>query len=283
MKPKTLIMRTAGTNADVELAHAFEVAGADTEFVHLNRLIKNPAHLGEFDLLGVPGGFSYGDDISAGRIYATRVRHRLYGALREFVLAGKPVIGICNGFQLLVKTGLLPGFELPQDTAPAQLATLTDNTIPQYVDRWVGIRTPEQTPCIWTKGLDEFDLPIAHGEGRFVSTPDVLARLNELGQIAIRYTSNPNGSMEDVAGICDPTGLVFGLMPHPERYVTHENHPCATRDGMGGEMPAGLAMFINAVEYATVGKREQAKVVIEAVDGGELDQPMTEGITSYNR
>ena len=248
MRPRTLILRAAGTNCDVELAHAFELAGSAAERVHLNRLIDEPDQLHTYDLLGLPGGFSYGDDIAAGRILANRLRQRLYPALRRFIADGKPIIGICNGFQALVKTGLLPGFELG-DTPPPQRATLTDNAQPRFVDRWVGLRVESDTRCIWTRGLDAFDLPVAHGEGRFVAPDDVLDQLEAAGQVAVRYTDNPNGSMRDIAGICDPTGLVFGLMPHPERFLDVTNHPHWTRRTI--ESAAGRTFFANAVAHVS--------------------------------
>lgn len=249
MKPKTLILRTAGTNCDLELAHAFELAGASTQAVHLNQLVAAPALLDDFDLLGLPGGFSYGDDIAAGRIFANRIRHALYPALRQFVAAGKPVIGICNGFQLLVKAGLLPGFELPEGSPPRQVVTLTDNANPRFLDRWVSLRAQADSVCIWTRGLETFDLPIAHGEGRFVAPPEVLDQLENQNQVALRYVDNPNGSQRDIAGVCDPTGLVFGLMPHPERFVHKTMHPAWTRLAL--DSPAGLRFFTNAVDHVT--------------------------------
>lgn len=247
MTPKTLIFRSAGTNCDAELAHAFKLAGAEVDALHINHVIENPGVLQQYDLLGLPGGFSYGDDIAAGRIYANLLRHRLYPALRQFIQAGKPVIGICNGFQLMVKAALLPGFEFPADQPPVQLATLADNTSMRFTDRWVGLRAEARSVCIWTRDLEEFDLPIAHGEGRFMAPPEVLDRLEANGQVALRYTDNPNGSQRDIAGICDPTGLVFGLMPHPERFTHATNHPHWTRRLIAD--PAGLRFFINAVDY----------------------------------
>ena len=249
MKPNTLILRSAGTNCDVELAHAFELAGSSTEAVHLNALVDVTDTLERFDILGLPGGFSFGDDISAGRILANRIRHRLMPALRQFVAAGKPIIGICNGFQVLVKTGLLPDFDPASDDLPRQTVTLADNTLPRFVDRWVGLEANPQSPCIWTKGIESITLPIAHGEGRLVASGDELDRLEADGRIALRYTGeNPNGSMRDIAGLCDATGLVFGLMPHPERYTHPRNHP----DFPGaGEQTLGLRLFQNAVEHVT--------------------------------
>lgn len=247
MKPRTLILRTAGTNCDTELAHAFELAGASAERVHLNRLVESPELLEGYDLMGIPGGFSYGDDIAAGRIFANRLRHRLYTALRGFIAAGKPVIGVCNGFQVLVRAGLLPAFELPTDNPPSQVATLADNAQARFIDRWVPVRAEPRSICVWTRGLDGFDLPIAHGEGRFVAPDDVLDRLESQGQIALRYAENPNGSQRNIAGICDPSGLVLGLMPHPERFTHATQHPTWTRTKVE---PAGLKFFQNAVEHA---------------------------------
>lgn len=246
--PKTLILRSAGTNCDQELAHAFELAGAVTERVHLSELIADPDRLAAYDLIGFPGGFSYGDDIAAGRILANRLRHRLLEPLQAAVARGVPMIGICNGFQVLVKLGLLPF-----SAQAMQLATLADNTSGRFQDRWVPVVADSGSTCIWTQGLDAFDLPIAHGEGRFVAAPEVLAQLEAQGQIALRYASgrNPNGSEADIAGICDPTGLVFGLMPHPERFIHPTHHPAWTRQGaafLAAPTP-GQRFFDNAVQY----------------------------------
>ena len=260
MTPLALILRTAGTNCDRELAHAFELAGAATEAVHLSTLVDDPARLERYDLIGFPGGFSYGDDIAAGRILANRLRHRLAGPLQQCLARGVPMIGVCNGFQAIVKLGLLP---FPDDmTAARQSATLADNNCGRFIDRWVGMHAEESSVCVWTKGLGDFDLPIAHGEGRFVpATAEVLQTLRERGQVALRYrafagdegagAANPNGSVDDIAGVCDPSGLVLGLMPHPERHthLTHHPHwtrrPRAERDAE----PAGLRFFRNAVEH----------------------------------
>ncbi len=246
----TLILRTAGTNCDLELAHAFQLAGAATEAVHLNTLIAEPGRLDEFDLLGIPGGFSYGDDIAAGRILANRLRHRLYPALRKFITDGKPIIGICNGFQVLVKTGILGECDPRRDVEPPpQLCTLAANTNPRFVAAWVGLEAQPASRCIWTKDLGRFDLPIAHGEGRFVADDAMLDRLEAAGQVALRYTANPNGSMRDIAGICDASGLVFGLMPHPERYTHPTHHPDSSHRTTVTD-PPGLRIIRNAVAYA---------------------------------
>jgi len=247
MKPRTLIIRSAGTNCDVELAHAFDLAGAQTEAIHLNALVRSPETLDRFDIIGLPGGFSYGDDISAGRILANRLKHRLLPALRQFVGKGKPIIGICNGFQVLLKMGLLPEFDPQSDAPPTQTATLADNARPRFVDRWVNLRPEPTSKCIWTAGIDELPLPIAHGEGRFIATDEVLDRLEANGQVALRYADdNPNGSMRDIAGVCDASGVVFGLMPHPERFTHPRNHPDFPR---AGDEALGLRIFENAVQY----------------------------------
>lgn len=260
MQPTALIIRTAGTNCDRELAHAFDLAGAATRTVHLNELIANPEALDSADLVGFPGGFSYGDDIAAGRIFANRLRQRLVEPLRAAVGRGVPMIGVCNGFQVLVKTGLLPFPEA--GAAGRQDATLADNACGRFIDRWVSVATEPESVCVWTRGLGEFQLPIAHGEGRFVpASDDVLRRLGEGRQIALRYAGdNPNGSVGDIAGVCDPTGLVLGLMPHPERFTHPTNHPAWTRQGEGflRSTPAGLRFFQNAVEHVRAAAAQPA-------------------------
>src|SRR4051794_24721224 len=244
MKPSALILRTAGTNCDGETAYGFELAGAETEPVHINRLIVRPDLLDGYQILAIPGGFSYGDDIAAGRILASQVAHHLSDALNAFVDAGRPIIGICNGFQVLVKTHLLPGPTDPAVGAPAsaragQTCTLTHNDCGRFVDRWVRLAV-RPSPCVWTRDLQAgageappvVELPIAHGEGKFVPGDETIRRaLWDNGQVALTYAradgspaggqfpDNPNGSTDDVAGVCDRTGLVFGLMPHPERHV----------------------------------------------------------------
>ena len=259
MKPRTLILRTAGTNCDVETAHAFELAGVAAERVHLNRLLERPALLGEYQLLAFPGGFSYGDDIAAGRILANQIVHHLRDAVRSFVEAGKPVIGVCNGFQVLIKTDLLPG-ELAG--RGGQNCTLAHNLSGRFIDRWVHLESRSQR-CIWTKGLDHLELPIAHGEGRFTPANEgVRSALWENDRVALVYTRpdgssaegqpphNPNGSVDDIAGICDSSGLVLGLMPHPERYVSLLQHPAwSGREGGASGAGTGLKLFSNAVAH----------------------------------
>jgi phosphoribosylformylglycinamidine synthase len=247
MKPTTLILRAAGTNCDAEAAHAFELAGARAQFVHINRILESPAILGDCQILVFPGGFSYGDDIAAGKILANQIVHHLGDAVRRFIDAGKPVIGICNGFQVLVKTDLLPG---PLAGQTGQTATLTSNDSGRFIDRWVHL-LPGESKCIWTRGLGPIDLPIAHGEGKFVPASDAVRKaLRDQRQIALVYASeNPNGSVDDIAGVCDSTGLVFGLMPHPERYVDPQQHYAWSSRGPLPEEGQGLQVFRNAVAH----------------------------------
>jgi phosphoribosylformylglycinamidine synthase len=261
VKPKTLILRTAGTNCDVETAYAFELAGAQAERVHINRILQNPDLIDTYQILAVPGGFSYGDDIAAGKILANQIVHHLSDAFQRFVDSGRPVIGICNGFQVLVKTNLLPG---AIGGLTGQTSTLAHNDCGRFVDRWVRLM-PQKSRCVWTAGLSEpIELPIAHGEGKFIpAAASVRKALWDNGQVAVTYVGpdgspaegkfpdNPNGSVDDIAGVCDPTGLVFGLMPHPERYVDPLQHPAWTRQQPLPKHGAGLGIFQNAVRHVS--------------------------------
>ena len=254
MTPQTLILRTAGTNCDLELAHAFELAGAATQTLHLHQLIDRPERLQDFDIIGFPGGFSYGDDIAAGRILANRLRHRLYEPLLAAIERGVPMFGPCNGFQVMVKLGLLPDPHANSggdSGGGRQQVTLGHNTSGRFIDQWTPVAVEARSPCIWTRGLEDHDLPMAHGEGRFAAPPAVLDRLEADGLVPLRYRENPNGSARDIAGLCDPTGLVFGLMPHPERYLQPTHHPQWTRRGPAflQETPVGLRYFQNAVRH----------------------------------
>lgn len=269
--PHALILRAPGTNCDQEMVRAFQMAGATTDLVHVDRVIASPERLEDAHLLGFPGGFSYGDDLASGRLFALKLRERLWPALRAAVERGVLVIGACNGFQVLVQAGLLPGpasagEEWPEHP-PAQVTALTFNAGGRFMDRWVGVAPVDESVCVWTRGLieqfggadgsaaDVMMLPIAHGEGRFVAkSAAVLERLQRQGQVALRYRENVNGSEDAIAGICDPSGRVLGLMPHPERYLDWTRHPYWTRLAPGaarGDTP-GLAMFRNAVRAAAL-------------------------------
>ncbi len=262
-QPIALVITAAGINCDLELAHAFELAGARAESMHLNDLSRDPDALDRFDLIGLPGGFSFGDAVAAGRIAASIMRQTLWNALVKAVRRGVLIIAPCNGFQIAVQLGLLPGPVAGQDwpEQPSRPSVaLTNNESARFIDRWCGIEIPSNTRCLWTRGLvashDAAILPIAHGEGRFiVAERAMLDSLDRAGQIALRYRDddNPNGSMGDVAGICDASGHVFGLMPHPERFTSWNQHPWWTRldrSATSAEEPLGLRMFRNAVEFA---------------------------------
>lgn len=246
--PAVCVLRAAGTNCDVETAYAFELVGAKPTVLHVNRLRERPALLREFQVLAIPGGFSYGDDVASGRIFANELTTRLRDELLGFVERGGFAIGICNGFQVLVKSGLLPS---DATAGTAQTATLTDNTSGVYRDCWVRAAGDPRL-CKWIADRDEVELPVAHAEGRFAAPPALLARLEAAGQVAIRYAggTNPNGSQGDVAGICDPTGRVFGLMPHPERFLRWENHPRWTRETRKPEGD-GVRFFRTAIRHLT--------------------------------
>ncbi|HEX4130079.1 MAG TPA: phosphoribosylformylglycinamidine synthase I [Pirellulales bacterium] len=254
MPPRVLILRAPGTNCDGETAFAFEQAGGTVEALHVNRVLENPRTLERFQILCLPGGFSYGDDLSAGRILGSQLRLHLGDRLREFQAAGKLVLGICNGFQVLIKSGLLFSDE-PNHEPPA---TLTNNDSGHFEARWIQVRRAGEQ-CVFLRGIEHMDLPIAHGEGKFVArSPAALEQLERAGQLCLRYAGagecnlafpeNPNGSQLDVAGMCDASGRVFGLMPHPERHIDRTQHPRWTRraaDATGD----GLKVFQNAVNY----------------------------------
>ncbi|MEN0019464.1 MAG: phosphoribosylformylglycinamidine synthase subunit PurQ [Planctomycetota bacterium] len=264
--PTALIVRTAGTNCDAELARAFELAGASTTLVHLDRLIADPTPIAGASLIGLPGGFSYGDDIASGRIFAMKASERLFEPMAEAVDRGVPIIGVCNGFQVLVQMGLLPG---PDDggsmagTKPKQRLALTDNSDARFHDRWVQVEPAASPPCVWLRSMRQrmalpsmaatLTLPVAHGEGRLLAADsDVLAAIEADGRACLRYVDNFNGSVGSIAGVCDRSGLVFGLMPHPERYLDWTRHPHWTRlpeEVRSGDTP-GLAMFKDAVAFA---------------------------------
>lgn len=261
-QPRVLILRAPGTNCDVETAYAFERAGGLAERLHVNQLLATPHQLSQFQILCLPGGFSYGDDIAAGRILGNQIRHHLHGRLEEFQAAGKLILGICNGFQVLIKSGVL--LPLDQDFAPP--ATLAWNASGKFEDRWVPLYTAG-AKSVFFAGIEKMYLPVAHAEGKFVPrNRQVLADLERAGQLVLRYGSgpagnaelsmaarvaypdNPNGSLGDVAGVCDATGRVCGLMPHPERHIDPTHHPRYHRESLAA-VGDGLRVFQNAVGY----------------------------------
>jgi len=233
--PTALVIAGPGTNRDHDLALAFELAGATPTIVLVDELVERPQLLDTAQLLGIAGGFSYGDSLGAGRMLALDLMTGIGDELRAFVATGRPVIGICNGFQVLTRSKLLPG-------------SLGHNIHGRFECRWVVLEPQAKSRCIWTKGLeDPIHCPIAHGEGRYVHPdPDALA---EAGQVALRYRStNPNGSVADIAGVCNAAGNVLGLMPHPENFVIGRQHPHHLRGARLDNL--GLALFRNGVNVA---------------------------------
>ena len=259
-QPRVLVLRAPGTNCDVETAYAFELAGAKADRLHVNRILEALRTLNDYNIVCLPGGFSYGDDLAAGRILGTQLKHHLFEPLREFKQAGKLILGICNGFQILMRSGLL----LADEAGPAgnqSPATLMLNDSGRYEARWVRLAVAK-SPSPFFAGLEHLELPVAHAEGRFVPRDEnVLKQLQSNHQVVLRYVGgtngsahpakypdNPNGAVDDIAGICDQSGLVCGLMPHPERFIDATQHPQWTRRPLASE-GAGLAIFKNAVRY----------------------------------
>jgi phosphoribosylformylglycinamidine synthase I len=261
-QPKVMVLRTAGTNCDKETAFAFETAGARADFVHVNELARREKDLADYQILAIPGGFSYGDDIASGKILANELKYKIEERLQSFIREGKLIIGICNGFQILVKAGLLPNLAGDFQTIES---TLTLNDSDKFEDRWVHLKRVQghgsRVKCVWTEGIDEIiELPVAHGEGKFIPKDgSVLRSLKKNGMIVFEYVDEkgrragypqcPNGSVENIAGICDPTGRIFGLMPHPERHISRYQHPRWTRK-ISKEAGDGLAIFKNGVAFA---------------------------------
>lgn len=240
---RVLVLRAPGANCDAEAQFAFEQAGAVVERLHINRLREAPNLLHRFQVLTVPGGFTYGDDVAAGKVLGNQLAHFLGDALRRFRDSEKLILGICNGFQALLKAGLLVP---PDEDGP--VATLAHNTNGLFQDRWVTLRV-HPSDCPFLRGIGQMHLPIAHGEGRFVCRSAwQLQGLIQTGRAVLQYVDNPNGSEGDIAGLCDATGRVLGLMPHPERHVLPTQHPQWTRHGLAPEGD-GLALFRNAVRF----------------------------------
>ncbi|MBI5229249.1 phosphoribosylformylglycinamidine synthase I [Candidatus Micrarchaeota archaeon] len=255
--PKALILTGYGINCDYETQHAFNAAGARAERVHLNDIIAGVKNVADYQILAFPGGFSFGDDIASGKVLANKFKYNLSEDLQKFISDGKLVIGICNGFQAMVKLGILPGFDR---NYRSQQVTLTFNDSGRFEDRWVYLKINSNSACIFTKGIKSLYLPVRHGEGKFISKNEAVKKrlreshhivaqyVNELGEPA-EYPMNPNGSEDGIAAICDETGRIFGLMPHPEAFIHKTNHPRWTREQLNEE-GMGMQVFRNAVDYA---------------------------------
>lgn len=271
-KVRALVLTGYGLNCDYETHFSLTLAGAQSNRVHINELIGRHAGsledtLEPYHIMVFGGGFSWGDDHGAGVLMAAKIRHHLGEEIRRFIEDGKLILGICNGFQALVNLGLVPALDLRYGE---RQAALTYNDSGNFIDTWVHLKINSASPCVFTKGLSRIELPVRHGEGKFYTAPEQLRRLFETRQVVLTYTlsdgspaeghwpSNPNGSLGDVAGICDPTGRIFGLMPHPEAYNHFTNHPDWTRkklilDREGkthSQEGDGISIFRNAVEYA---------------------------------
>jgi phosphoribosylformylglycinamidine synthase len=262
-QPKVLVLTGYGINCDEESKFAFEKAGAKADIVHINDLINGEKQLKDYEILCFPGGFSYGDDTGSGNAFANKIRNHMWGKIEDFVNDDKLAIGVCNGFQVMVNLGLLPGFK--GEYGQRKAALLHNNTA-RYNCRWVDLKFTDHSP--WTKDIGEISLPMAHGEGRFYAEPDVLLRLYSEKMIAAQYVKgmmhrneglpyNPNGSLEDIASITDSSGRLIGMMPHPERAIAFTQRPDWTAikeqyKRLGTTMPKegkGLKLFRNAVEY----------------------------------
>jgi len=245
--PKVIVLRTAGTNCDYETVYAFRLCGADVDLIHINQLLNKEVDIMNYQILAIPGGFSYGDDVSAGKILANEIKYKIIDSIWKFVSSRRLIIGICNGFQVLVKTGLLPGFD---GIDKEEYTTLTFNDSGRFQDEWVYLKKVSSR-CIFTKDIkDVIYLPIAHAEGKFVTlNKNILNKLKSNDLIVFKYINNPNGSEESIAGICNPGGNILGMMPHPERFLTKYTHPRWTRETLPLEGD-GLIIFKNAVEFA---------------------------------
>lgn len=262
MKPEVLILTGYGVNCEAESAYAWKLAGAMPRLVHLNDLLERPTMLQQFRVVMFIGGFSFGDHMGSGQVLALRLYCRLQDNLVRFINEGNLVLGVCNGFQVMVKLGLLPGFD--GDYLNRKI-TLTHNDCGVFQNFWITIGFEKKCPCVFTRGLKEMPLPIRHGEGKILTLDrKILERIEKEHCVvcryidprthkpAMRFPDNPNGSLNSIAGLCDPTGRVFGLMPHPEAYLFPENHPEWPRQKMAGKLPEhglGLKIFQNAVNY----------------------------------
>lgn len=247
VKVRTLILRAPGTNCDGETAFAFEQAGSVVDSAHVNELVRRKKPFSRYQIMVIPGGFTYGDDVSAGKILANELRLKLGGDIQDFIKRGGLILGICNGFQVLVRAGIL------SSAGGDNRLTLTGNDSNRFECHWVYLHVNQKSPCIFTRGMTAIYLPVAHGEGKVVAETldglNVVARYaDESGNVRAGYPYNPNGSMDNIAGICDASGRIFGLMPHPERFIRWAQHPRWTREPPR-ERGDGFSVFLNAVEW----------------------------------
>lgn len=267
MKTKAIVISGNGTNCEMEMAYACELGGFDqVDIVHISQLLYGEKKLNDYHFLNLPGGFLDGDDLGSAKANANRIKHAvikntgelLFDHFLQFIQQGGLILGVCNGFQLMVKLGLLPGFG---QEYTLQRTTLTFNDSGRFEDRWVYLKINEASPCVFTRGIEKIYLPVRHGEGKFVvENEGVLERLHAHAQIVMRYTRtdykeatydypfNPNGSVDAIAGVCDESGRMFGMMPHPEGYLHYSNHPRWTREHLPEE-GAGVSIFRNAARY----------------------------------
>ncbi len=267
-KVRALVLTGYGLNCDYETDFSLKLAGAESHQIHINEIISgSKIRLSDYHILIFGGGFSWADDHGAGVLIATKLRHHLGEQIQQFIEDGKLVLGICNGFQALVNLGLVPGFD---NVYNERRVALTYNDSGNFIDTWVKLKTNQESPCVFTKGISSIELPVRHGEGKFYAEDETIARLLKNKQIALQYADgngeqangkwpqNPNGSINDIAGICDPSGRIFGLMPHPEAFNHYTNHPNWTKKkealirrgkAMESEEGEGIKIFRNAVEY----------------------------------
>ncbi|MFH1533902.1 MAG: phosphoribosylformylglycinamidine synthase I [Nitrospirota bacterium] len=265
MKPKALVLTGYGINSEEETALCFDQTGGEAEIIHINDLIENPNKLKDYQILAVPGGFSYGDETGSGNAYANKIKNNLTEQIINFAKQDKLIIGICNGFQIIVNTGLVPAVD---EKYGERQAALMHNKTARYECRWIWLKNTSEK-CVWTRGIDLLHVPVAHGEGNFYAEPEIIEKMEANDQIAFKYVNedgspanqqfpiNPNGSLQDIAGITDPSGRIFGMMPHPERFLafTNEEGWQLKKEQLireGSPLPTqgeGLKIFKNAVEY----------------------------------
>jgi len=261
MKVKTLVITGFGLNCEAETKAVFDHCGSETDLVHLNNLLNGTISIHNYHILVFIGGFSFGDHLGAGTVFANKLKFGLKDDIIKFISDEKLIIGICNGFQTMTRLGLLPGID--NNYLSEQSVALNWNDSGVFRNDWVTLKVEQNSPCIFTKQIDKLEVPIRHGEGKFIANSDILAMIEKNNLVVLRYTDandnptqkfpfNPNGSLNAIAGICDPTGRIFGLMPHPEAYLSPYNHPNWIKQKHLGNLPKeghGMKIFRNAVQH----------------------------------